>query len=126
MKTVEIGKIGEDVAARYLQNKGYRIVDRNVHIYRNEIDIIAIDKEYIVFVEVKTRSTAENLESAYGTPAMAVDRGKRKRTATAAHTYWMRSKFKHLQPRLDIIEVYISRDYKIILEVNHFENAFGA
>ncbi len=126
MKTVEIGKIGENKAIDYLRKNRYKIIDRNIHVSHNEIDIIAIDKEYIVFVEVKTRSTESNLQSDFGTPAMAVDFNKTRRTVAAARTYWVTSKYKYLQPRFDVIEVYISKDYSKILKINHFENAFEA
>jgi len=52
----DLGKKGEDLAADYLRKKGYRILKRNWRSGRNEVDIIADNNEYIVFVEVKTRS----------------------------------------------------------------------
>ena len=54
--TTEIGRYGEDMAAKLLRKKGYKILERNFRAGHNEIDIIAQNKDYTVFVEVKTRS----------------------------------------------------------------------
>ncbi len=51
----ELGKLGEDMAAKYLLDNGFRIVCRNWHYGRKEVDIIAMDADVLVFVEVKTR-----------------------------------------------------------------------
>ncbi len=126
MKTVEIGRLGEDIAVAYLKKQKYKIVDRNIHVSHNEIDIIAKNKEYIVFVEVKTRSADRDMNSCFGTPAMAVDTQKIKRTVTAARTYISTSKYKKLQPRLDVIEIYLDKDTFDILNTNHIINAFDA
>lgn len=67
-KRHEIGKLGEDLACKYLQNKGYKILERNFEAKQGEIDIIALDKEELVFIEVKTRSNI-----LYGKPAEAVN-----------------------------------------------------
>lgn len=69
----EIGKIGEDLATKYLENIGYSIIERNFIAKQGEIDIIAKDKEELVFIEVKTRTNA-----LYGQPVDAVNRIKQK------------------------------------------------
>ena len=58
------GRFGEDAAAQYLTDNGYTIKGRNVRFGRHELDIIAEDDEYIVFVEVKTRTEASVRTSA--------------------------------------------------------------
>lgn len=126
MSTLEIGKFGEDTATVYLKKNGYRIVDRNVHISHNEIDIIARDRSYLVFVEVKTRSTDSTLYSDYGTPASAVTRSKQQRTVEAARKYLASAKYSKLQPRFDVIEIYINKDEHKVININHIINAFGA
>lgn len=68
--------MGEDAAARYLKKKGYKITARNYRTPHGELDIIAENKEYIVFVEVKTRNARSDRK--YGRPADAVD-GTKKR-----------------------------------------------
>lgn len=66
------GKIGEDMATEYLNKKGYKILERNFECRQGEIDIIALDKDEIVFVEVKTRTSKK-----YGLAAEAVDENKK-------------------------------------------------
>ena len=126
MKTVEVGKLGEDAAVRFLKKNGYKVLERNVHVSHNEIDVIAKNKEFIVFVEVKTRSTDTSLYSDFGTPASAVDYHKRKRTVDAARCYLKSVKNAGLQPRFDVIEVYLNKEDISILKINHIINAFGA
>ncbi len=126
MKTVDIGRLGEDAAANFLKTNGYTIAEKNIYFSHNEIDIIAVDAEYIVFVEVKTRSTYRDLYSKFGTPASAVDRAKIKRTISAARSYLRTGKYSKLQPRFDVIEVYLNKNDHKILNINHIINAFGA
>ena len=54
---IELGKTGEDIAVAHLEGKGYRILDRNWRWGKEEIDIIAIDGNFLVIVEVKTRNS---------------------------------------------------------------------
>ena len=126
MSTLEIGKFGEDTAAVYLKKNGYRIVDRNVHVSHNEIDIIARDRYYLVFVEVKTRRTDSTLYSDFGTPASAVTRSKQQKTVEAARKYLATTKYAKLQPRFDVIEVYVDKNESNVININHIINAFGA
>ena len=126
MKTVDIGRMGEKLACKFLRKKGYRIIKTNIHLSHNEIDIIAKNKEYIVFVEVKTRSTDKELYSAYGSPASAVDKNKQFRTITAARIFLKQNNKISLQPRFDVIEVFLEKDTKKLLQINHITNAFMA
>lgn len=126
MKTVNIGKIGESAAAKFLKKNHYRVLEMNVHLSHNEIDIVAKDKNHIIFVEVKTRSTDNDLYSYFGSPASAVTFGKQKRTVEAARQYLKNSSHNHLQPRFDVIEVYLDRANNKVLHINHIVNAFGA
>ena len=96
----EIGKHGEDIACKFLKKEGYKIVARNKHESHNEIDIIASNKEYIVFVEVKTRESVS-----YGTPAEAVGKNKQQRYRQIAKYYWMQTK-EEPNARFDVAEVY--------------------
>ena len=82
------GRFGEETAARYLADSGYTIKGRNVRFGRHELDIIAEDDEYIVFVEVKTRTEAPaGCLYTYGRPASAVTYGKKQNTVAAASEY---------------------------------------
>ena len=124
----EINRIqdAEKLAAKQLRRNGFRILDRNRHESHNEIDIIARDREFLVFAEVKTRSVSSAELLQYGSAAAAVTHAKQSRLLTAASQY-LRShpKYRMLQPRLDVIEIYVDRDSHALLHINHIENAFG-
>ena len=97
----ETGKIGEDIATRYLEQNGYEIIQRNFECKIGEIDIIAKDKEEIVFVEVKTRVSA-----LYGQPKDAVDVTKKKHIYRTAEFYIYIRHLENYPVRIDVIEVY--------------------
>ena len=110
------GKIGEDIAIKYLQSKGYKIIERNFQCKQGEIDIVALDKQEIVIIEVKTRKCLE-----YGKPAEAVDENKRKHIYKAAGYYLYIKKLEKHFIRIDVIEVYIKENKYYI---NHIKKAF--
>ena len=120
------GKIGEAVAADYLMTHGYKIVCRNYRFHRDEIDIIASDGQYIVFVEVKTRHEFQS--SKYGRPSRAVNYGKRRNLVNAAKAFIRNLKI--VSPcRFDVIEVYVNDDTvtgKQSYKVAHLKGVFGA
>lgn len=121
MPNISKGAIGEVVAARFLRDKGYTIVSSNYRCRQGEIDIIATDKAYIVFIEVKTR----RYNSMYS-PREAVTLQKQRRLIQTALIYL--SKYTtDLQPRFDVIEVVTApdSDYKV-MEVNHIIGAYEA
>ena len=121
----DIGNIGERAAARYLRKHGCRILARNHHCGKNELDIVARDGAYIAFVEVKAL-TFESPEAADRRPALAVDMAKRRRTVDAARAYLHKYPTK-LFPRLDVIEVYLDRSKRMKpFKINHIPNAFSA
>ena len=124
MKTTDIGRIGERIAAKYLRKNKYKILERNHRESHNEIDLIVTNREYMVFVEVKTRSVAKDLFSAYGTPASAVTKAKQHRTIRAAQAY-LNKHYTEKQIRLDVVEVYLDNETKKLLRVHHILNAFG-
>ena len=122
----DIGALGERLAARYLRRQGYRIVARNVHCGRNELDLVVKNKEYIAFVEVKTRSFFSLQQAMEHRPSVAVDAGKRARTVQAAREYLRKHPAK-LCPRLDVVEVYLNREKRLKpFKIHHIEGAFGA
>ena len=126
MKTTkQIGDAGERAATKLLKKKRFKILERNLHEGRNELDIVAQNREFILFVEVKTRSVDNPDELGFmHRAADAVDREKQKRTVNAARRYLLQNP-SDKQPRFDIIEVYLDRkNEKRILEINHIENAF--
>lgn len=112
-RTKQIGDFGEDIAFRYLQDKGYIIKDRNFSTRFGEIDIIAEKDDVLIFVEVKTRKNAD-----YGRPAEFVDLRKQRRIIQSAYMY-LNGEDKAV--RFDVIEVLYRREKTYI---NHIENAF--
>ncbi len=117
-KRVEIGNIGEKFAARYLADKGYKIIDRNYRSRFGEIDIIATKEKYIVFIEVKTRS-----ERAMVSGFEAVGIKKQIRIIKTALLYLGENNVD-LQPRFDVIEI-ITSEVKNVKKLKHLKNAFG-
>lgn len=122
----ETGKRGEQSAASFLAGKGYTVIDRNYRCGHLELDIIAKNDTYVVFVEVKTRRAYPGTAGPYGRPACAVDRHKGARITCAATEYLHKNRdaLDGLIPRYDIIEVYLSpetADYKVI-KIIHMEN----
>ena len=101
-------------------------MERNRHESHNETDIIAANKDFIVFAEVKTRNVIPREDGIYGSAAAAVNHAKQSRLLCAA-TQYLRTHPKHasLQPRLDVIEVYLDKASGKLLQINHIENAFG-
>ena len=126
MKHNDVGKLGEDIASNFLKKNGFTVIERNIHFSHNEIDIIATNKEYVVFVEVKTRHTEPSLQSFFGSPAAAVNYSKQKRTIEAARHILSSGKYTGLQPRFDVIEIYLDKTSNKVLNINHILNAFGA
>ncbi len=112
---IEKGKRGEIIAKEYLISKGYNILDLNYRTKIGEIDIIALDKNILVFVEVKTR-TSLNFGYAYE----AVNRKKQEKIIYCSQLYQNQKKLLCYQIRYDIIEVYLTTNIKI----NHIENCF--
>lgn len=111
----ETGKVGEDIATTYLQQIGYEIIQRNFECKQGEIDIIAKDKDEIVFVEVKTRASA-----LYGEPKDAVDRIKKKHIYRSAEFYIYIKHLENHPVRMDVIEVYKKQGK---FKVHHIKNA---
>lgn len=103
-----IGRVGEDAVAMRYAEMGFSVVARNLHLSHNEIDLILQNETNLVFVEVKTRHTAPSTPSRFGRPAAAINKEKRARMRKAAEDY-LREHPTHLQPRLDVAEVYMTR-----------------
>lgn len=113
MYTQKIGRFGEDEAEKYLKQKGYKILERNFSCKRGEIDIIALDKDEIVFVEIKARKSLK-----YGLPSEAVTKYKLKHIYKTAEYYLYTRNLLNENTRIDVIEVYI-QNKKII--INHLK-----
>ena len=115
MTEQELGKFGEDCAAKHLQQKGFRIIERNYRFLKEEIDIVAQTDEHLVIVEVKTRQTGE-----IGEPWRAVTKKKQGHIIRCAHHYIL-EKDLNIDVRFDIISI-IHNGFGTQLE--HIEDAF--
>ena len=113
MYTQKVGKFGEDEAVKYLEQKGYKILDRNFSCKRGEIDIIALDKDEIVFIEIKARISLK-----YGLPSEAVTKNKLKHIYKTSEYYLYTRNLLNENTRIDVIEVYIKNNQVII---NHLK-----
>jgi len=111
----ELGNKGEDIAASYLEELGYKIIKRNWRYGKDEIDIIAETGNFIVFAEVKTRSS-----SYFGDPEDAVDNQKQRFMVRAADAY-VNQKEIDLEVRFDIISIIHNKNET---RINHLKDAF--
>ena len=110
-----LGQKGEDLAADHLEKSGYKILFRNWKWGRHEIDIIAENKDFIIFVEVKTRNDDFQMH-----PVTAVTRDKQRSIIQAANGYLQKYGIDK-EGRFDIITVIKSADS---YEIDHIEAAF--
>ena len=108
-----IGKIGEDKATEYLEKLGYKIIERNFVAKQGEIDIIAKDKQELVFIEVKTRTN-----TLYGKPVEAVNEPKQKHLINTAKYYLYSKHLENEFVRFDVIEIYLKNKS---IKINHIK-----
>ena len=110
---------GETQAAKYLKKQGFRIVERNWSCRFGEIDLIAADREYLAFVEVKLRKS-----DAFARAAEFVDLRKQARLRAAAEL-WLSLHETELQPRFDVVEIYAPEGVETKKPIiNYLEDAF--
>jgi putative endonuclease len=100
LTTTRTGKTGEKLAAAHLVEAGYRIIEQNYHCCFGEIDIVAEEKDTLVFVEVKSRRS-----DAYGSPQLAVGREKQKKISRIALHYLSEHHLRHRPARFDVVAV---------------------
>lgn len=96
----QTGNYGETLACEFLKKQNYKILERNFRIRGGEIDIVAKDKDTIVFVEVKTRYTHE-----FGAPAESVTPWKINFLIRAAQFYILKHKMENLPLRIDVVTI---------------------
>ncbi|MBE6787690.1 MAG: YraN family protein [Ruminococcaceae bacterium] len=120
MNIGKTGAEGERKVANFLQKRGYQIVKRNFVSKYGEIDIIAETKEYVVFVEVKTRK-----ENSLVSGVEAIDAFKQRRITLTANDYIAKTECEK-QPRFDIAEVTVfeKADGSIGFKLNYIENVW--
>ena len=120
-KRQKFGEQGEALAVRHLKKAGYKIIETNYRTRLGEIDIIAKDKDTIVFVEVKTRTSVH-----FGSPKWAVTPQKQKKISMVALCYLKATDQSTARARFDVVAVISNRDKpQVEIIKNAFELAYG-
>ena len=117
LESYQQGIKGEELAAKYLVQQGYEILEKNFRSQQGEIDLVARDRQILVFVEVKNYSF-----KSYGSPLSAVRKSKRESIVHAARTYLLKNKIKNVNCRFDVLTVYRRADGSRAIDL--YKNAF--
>ena len=110
------GNRGERAAEQYLRKNGYRILARNFMTDTGELDLVATDDAYLVFVEVKSRMSDD-----FGAPSEAVDFTKQRKLSMVASQYIEKNMLFGAPARFDVIEVRLDTG-----KIEHIQNAFDS
>ncbi len=113
----ELAKLGELVAEKFLVSKGYSIIKKNFVFGKGEIDIIAKDGDYLVFVEVKTRRNYD-----FGEPEYAITKSKQRQLKRIAEAYFYVNGIQEQLCRFDVVTVV--GETEETMKINHIINAF--
>jgi putative endonuclease len=105
MRRIQMGKLGEDLAVAYLQKAGYRILAQNYRCLYGEVDIIALDGDFIVFIEVKSRKSER-----FGQPQEAVGLEKQKKLSRISLHYLQQKRLENRNARFDVMAVKLLPD----------------
>ena len=117
-ETISFGKAGEESAVKFLENNGYRILERNFRNRFGEIDIIARDKDTLCFIEVRSRSS-----DFYGQPFETVIARKQRKIAKLAFSYLFKRKIAFdIKARFDVVSAV--PDKNGVLQIEIIKNAF--
>ena len=111
------GKQGEKIAANYLKKNGYKIVERNYHCKFGEIDIIALNRDILSFIEIKTRSSREHIP-----PELTVTKHKQDKIKRSAAHYLGKHGIENRYCRFDIVAITLEKGGKDIVL---YKNAFS-
>ncbi len=115
-QSLSLGKNGENLAAEFLKQNGYRILAKNFRTKLGELDIVALDKGTVCFIEVKTR-----LGDKKGKPYEAINKRKIIHLKRAANYYLLINNYKQYKLSLDAISIVLDNDLNPI-KIDHFEN----
>jgi len=119
MKRRETGILGEELAADYLRERGYEIIETNYRCPEGEIDIVASDGDTLVFIEVRTRSSRR-----FGTPEESITPTKKERMRLTAARYLEAHEGLPDEWRIDVVAVELDRKSRIS-RIEQIENAVG-
>ena len=114
MNNIEKGKLGEEIALKYIISKGGKVIERNYRTKIGEVDLIVRLNGELVFVEVKSRSNIN-----YGYPSESVNYKKKRKITNVAKYYIFDNSLENLSIRFDVIEIYLNEK-----KINHIANAF--
>lgn len=114
--TREKGKSGEEIAEKFLVEKGFKIIERNYFFGRGEIDIIADDDGILVFVEVKSREAID-----FGEPENSITMGKRRQIRKVAEGYLYEKNISGVEARFDVVAIKWEQGKPVI---NYYPDAF--
>ena len=119
MKRRDTGILGEKLARDFLRKQGYRILETNYRCPEGEIDIIARDKDFLVFVEVRTKRSLD-----FGSPEESLTATKKQRLRTVASRYQQAHDNLPSLWRIDVVAIELDREGKP-LRIELIENAVG-
>ena len=112
----DLGKKGEEKALRFLKKKGYRIIETNYVYKMGEMDLIAKEKDTLVFVEVKTRTS-----TMFGPPQLAVNSWKQRQLSKVALNFLKEKKLEDVKARFDVVAILLGQKGE---EIELIKNAF--
>jgi putative endonuclease len=108
-KKKELGRKGEEKALQFLKKKGYRIIENNYVCKMGEMDIIAREKDTLVFIEVKTRTSIE-----FGPPQLAVNLSKQRQLSKVALNYLNEKRLNDVKARFDVVAILLEQKREAI------------
>ena len=100
MQKKELGKKGEELAFRFLKKKGYRMIEQNYVCKMGEMDLIAMEKDTLVFIEVKTRTS-----TTFGPPQLAVNSSKQRQLSKVALNFLKEKNLEDVRARFDVVAI---------------------
>jgi len=116
MSTRNLGLLGEQIASKYLENLGYKVIERNFNCKIGEIDIVALDRDILVFVEVKARWSKE-----FGLPEEAITPWKIRKIIKTGEYYKLLHQNLPDSLRIDAVAIDLSSDGET-KEIRYFKN----
>ena len=113
--TTEIGKLGEEIARKYLEERGYKIIEQNYRTRYSELDLIAYKDKWLVFVEVRTK-----IGEQFGSPEETLNKQKIQRLQRASAAYAVTNRHKG-QYRIDAVCIVLQPNQQVE-RINHYTN----
>ena len=119
-KRLKVGLIGEQAASEYLKEHGYEIVETNYRCRLGEIDIVARDRQTVVIVEVRTRTSFS-----YGAPEESITAAKAKKLHLLARYYLKSLSCGEVSSRIDLVAVILNKKDNSVVKINHICGILG-